>query len=559
MGPARSGARRRASPRIGVAQRHHAIERRLRAQAARGQHLHTASLLDRHAPRRHGDRRNLQYIHLLARRDQFRKRRQGFSTIVARRREQVHVERVPPRERTADGQGFVVAAEAGLDGAVERMHRGSLRQPLAHHRGRAKFAVDKLARSSASIQGGGLVPFLIVLASLIALNAWMTRRVLRAPQQYLHNKRMLVPGIWIIPFMGALLARDQLRAYVPAEATPAESEAGVRPLEAREPAPQHVSAAGVADFELAPHIAHSSGFPWLDWEAVAAWVGSIDSDPPGARGQALAACRRAWLLQLRDALGPEFLLHESESALVLSSLEPNVVRATAGYVAKTRQRVAKLLGGLAHLPSDEKSILVVFDDEDSCYHYIGALYPADGEFAFSGGMFINAGCPHFVTRRADLAQIETVIAHELTHSAVSPLQLPLWLDEGIAVNTERKLTGVPHSIYTPPQMHAKHLQFWGEPEIHQFWSGESFHRPDDGQMLSYDLARILVENLAQRWDAFEAFVSHARRSDAGAQAASEHLDIDLGAAVCALLQREPSAAWAPVAAMDETPVTAARL
>jgi hypothetical protein len=65
------------------------------------------------------------------------------------------------------------------------------------------------------------------------------------------------------------------------------------------------------------------------------------------------------------------------------------------------------------------------------------------------------------------------------------------------VNTQHKLTGVPPSIDTPPQMHATHLQFWGESEIQQFWSGESFHRPDDGQMLSYDLARILVGNLAQ--------------------------------------------------------------
>jgi hypothetical protein len=289
----------------------------------------------------------------------------------------------------------------------------------------------------------------------------------------------------------------------------------------------------------------ANGFPWPDWNAVAEWTQSIPPDRPADRKQATEQCRRAWLLHLRDALGPDFLLDESEHALILSSLEPAVVRATANYVAKTRQRVAKLLGSLGNLPQDQKSVLIVFDDQDSYYRYIGALYPDEGEFAFSGGMFINAGCAHFVTQRGDLAQVEPVIAHELTHSALAHLELPLWLDEGIAVNTQHKLTGVPHSLYTPQQMRAKHRQFWGETEIQQFWAGDSFHRPDEGQMLSYDLARILVGHLAARWSEFEQFASGAAREDAGAKAASEHLGVNLGACVCALLEQTPSHGWAP--------------
>jgi hypothetical protein len=400
---------------------------------------------------------------------------------------------------------------------------------------------------------------LIVITCLIALNAWMTRRVLRAPDEHLDKKWMLVAGIWIMPLMGAWIARNQLRAAVPGAAQTAEERAWERALESREPAPERVSASGVTDLELQAHITHSHGFPWLDWGAVADWTKSIQPEPAEVRERATDQCRRAWLLHLRDALGPDFLVHESEHALVLSSLEPKVVRATANYVEKTRQRVSKLLGSLADLPIDQGSILVVFDDEDSYYRYVGTLYPEDGEFAFSGGMFIDAGCPHFVTRRADLAQIEPVIAHELTHSAMSHLELPLWLDEGIAVNTQHKLTGVPHSLHTPQQMRAKHLAFWNETEIQQFWAGDSFHRPDDGQMLSYDLARILVDNLARQWPDFERFASQAVRGDAGAQAAAQHLGVDLGACACALLGREPSDGWTPRPAttMAELPARAA--
>jgi len=160
-------------------------------------------------------------------------------------------------------------------------------------------------------------------------------------------------------------------------------------------------------------------------------------------------------------------------------------------------------------------------------------------------MLINAGCPHFVVRRADLASIEPVIAHEMTHSAVSHLRLPLWLDEGIAVNTEHKIAGATQGLFTPHELRAKHLQFWGEQEVQQCWSGEAFHRTDDGNMLSYDLARIVVDQLGRSWNAFEQFVLHADRADAGALSAREHLGVDLGAYVCALFERQPATNWSP--------------
>lgn len=45
-------------------------------------------------------------------------------------------------------------------------------------------------------------------------------------------------------------------------------------------------------------------------------------------------------------------------------------------------------------------------------------------------------------------------------------------------------------------------------------------------MLSYDLARIIVEQLAKDWEAFQDFVLAADRADAGS-AAHKHLDLGL--------------------------------
>jgi hypothetical protein len=222
-----------------------------------------------------------------------------------------------------------------------------------------------------------------------------------------------------------------------------------------------------------------------------------------------------------------------------------VARATARYVTTTRQRIERLLPGMADFPVKEKNILLVLDDEDTYYRDVAQFYGEGGEFARSGGMFIHFGCPHFVLVAADLAAIEPVIAHEMTHNALAHLHLPTWLDEGLAVNTERRLKGAPPAQHTPAQLHGLHQRFWTPERMQEFWSGMSFQRTDDGNLLSYELARILVEHMARDWAAFTAFVKAAQRSDAGAQAAQDLLAMDLGRSVGALLDRDDTRGWAP--------------
>jgi hypothetical protein len=94
----------------------------------------------------------------------------------------------------------------------------------------------------------------------------------------------------------------------------------------------------------------------------------------------------------------------------------------------------------------------------------------------------------------------------------------------------------------------------GDAEIQEFWSGKSFLRNDDGNMLSYDLARIMVAQLSKDWTSFRSFVLASNLADAGAAAASEYLGIDLGTVACALLENESNPAWAPnPAAWQEAP------
>lgn len=383
--------------------------------------------------------------------------------------------------------------------------------------------------------------YITLLATVVLiLNVFATRSVRRgADARFKQN--MLIAMIWLVPFVGVFLALGHITPHAPTARKHEPLEGTVDGA-----APMIVQVAGFPDFDVQSQFVEAHGFTLIDVDAFNQWLAA--SPPASASDKACIA--RAWLMHMREACGPEFRLVETEHALILSPLGSRVLRATATFIATTRKRITAVLRDLAAFPEGGKSVLLVLHDEDAYYQYVSAYYPDSGEFSFSSGMFINSSVPHFVVPFAELSAIEAVIAHEMTHSALSHLTLPRWLDEGLAVNTEQRLTGVPRLIYTPQEMHEKHLRYWGAAEMQQFWTGESFFRTDDGNLLSYELARILVAHLSADWDRFARFVIHAQREDGGGLAAREHMSVELGALVCALLEQPFSAEWEPAAVSD---------
>ncbi|WP_341676785.1 hypothetical protein [Niveibacterium sp. SC-1] len=392
---------------------------------------------------------------------------------------------------------------------------------------------------------------LLFVAFWLALNVLVTRR-LWLLRHRLHATGMRIAMVWLVPFIGAGIS---LLDTVSAKRQLAAEQAPVR-VWAHEPAPDEVPGVGVGSFPLRSHLIIAHGFALVDWSAAEDWLSTIAN--ANDRDSARLDLHRAWLEHLRESLGETFWLHESDDALIVSSLDPALVAAMSRFVATTRQRVPLTLGALASFPPQLKSVVLVMDNEDAYYAYSSLYGAADGEQALSGGCFINAACPHFVVRRADLSVIEPVIAHELTHSALTHLRLPLWLDEGLAVNTEQRIVGARQGLYTPRELRQKHVAFWNDASIQQFWTGASFHRPDDGNLLSYDLARILVAQMSHAWPAFERFVLAAEREDAGAASARAHLSFDLGAYVRLVCEREPDGSWQPTVAVSPDDIVPAQ-
>ena len=75
--------------------------------------------------------------------------------------------------------------------------------------------------------------------------------------------------------------------------------------------------------------------------------------------------------------------------------------------------------------------MLAFHDTDTYYDYIADMYPETGEFALTGGMFIDRGYGHLAMCMAYAGDHDRTIAHELSHALLRHLPLPLWLNEGV--------------------------------------------------------------------------------------------------------------------------------
>lgn len=294
-----------------------------------------------------------------------------------------------------------------------------------------------------------------------------------------------------------------------------------------------VAEAGGRVFALGDGARWLDGLPHPDWAAIGAWVGSFGE---AARPQAWLACERAWLAWLASVLGGNYRLYESPIALLLTTQSPRLAQLTLDYVAVTARRVRGVLEELAQPADLGKELLIVFDDDDTYYTYLSGFYPEGGEYAQSSGVHLDDGCAHYATCNADLHAMEPVIAHEMTHGFLGHLPLPTWLDEGIAVNVEQRLTRQGETVWESLELMARHRTSWSPALIQMFWSGETFCQPGEASTLSYDLARLMVNAMAGDWSAFKRFVADADRADAGAAAADRHLELDLGRCVQGVLE-----------------------
>jgi len=289
--------------------------------------------------------------------------------------------------------------------------------------------------------------------------------------------------------------------------------------------------------DIAMHWRAGTSMPIPDWDAL--WNAAPGTaEAPALHKYSLQAAQ-AWLHALKTHLGASYATSASEHFLLLSPLPSRSANLTLQACERMRHRILRALPDIASTQGYGPHVVLVFDTHDAYYAYIDNYYTEPGEYAYSSGMFLQYGYGHFVFAMDQLATMEPIIAHELTHCLVAHLSLPAWLNEGTAVGMEKRLcprdADPRDAAFALRERTAKRTAFWNEATIQQFWSGKSFMRPDEGNMLSYELGEDLTRLLSRDYDRFAAFANAVRREDAGAAAASGCLGIELGDAAAAIL------------------------
>jgi hypothetical protein len=291
---------------------------------------------------------------------------------------------------------------------------------------------------------------------------------------------------------------------------------------------------------LAAHVDVGHGFPIPRWSDIAGQL--PEGLGPDALNAFWGAAAAAWLERMRAALGDGFEVRASDNFLLLAHAERRYADLLLKHAERSLRRILATLKDVAADFGYGQHVVMLFDDKDQYYRYVSNYYPEEGEFSLSSGMYVNRGYGHLVLVKDDLWTVEPIVAHELTHACLAHLPMPCWLNEGLAVNLEGVLSRPVQRLHTPAELQEMHREFWNAERIQEYWSGDSFHRPDEGNLLSYHLGETMVTVLSQDYEPFLAFAGTADLADAGDAAARAHLDLTLESLAGAILG---DGEWAP--------------
>lgn len=235
----------------------------------------------------------------------------------------------------------------------------------------------------------------------------------------------------------------------------------------------------------------ANNLPQPRWQEI---IDQIDALPESEQDHAWIECIRQWLNALAEALGPDASIVRCDDLFCISSCNGDQAEILTPWIAHALDRIIARVG--EHRTSEMRGprVVILLSDTERYYDYIDHYYQDDGEYGASGGVCIQQGYYHIVCGPGDFSTRQLILAHELTHLALAPLTIPLWLDEGLAQIMEERITGTSY-FHLDREIRQRHIAFWSESSLQPFWSGEAFGRPGETQELSYHLAEVLTRNL----------------------------------------------------------------
>jgi hypothetical protein len=274
--------------------------------------------------------------------------------------------------------------------------------------------------------------------------------------------------------------------------------------------------------------------PVPDWDRVGEWVELYV--PPEDQYRVWTELALQWLHLINERFRDGYHILETEHFLIFGDRAQFSLNFLGRFAEATRRSLLRSLPGLGKFTTPGKTPILIFSGNEAYYTHVSD-YHGDGEYGGSAGMHIRTTYDHIALLHLHQADIHTALVHELTHCALSHLEIPLWLEEGLTQLFEHDLGNKQFSLN--PKEVAEQKSFWRSEGLEAFWSGEGFSSPGDVQKYSYQLAeilmRLLLTDYQPRWFGFDQtpvralmnFIRFADRSDAGAAAAEDYLGLTL--------------------------------
>lgn len=285
---------------------------------------------------------------------------------------------------------------------------------------------------------------------------------------------------------------------------------------------------------LADFLFGETDLPVPDWDRAAEWVQLyVDEADQHAVWTELAL---QWLHLTNEHFQDRYQILETPHFLLFGFPEETRLQPLGRFAEECRRGLLRSLPGLAKFTAPGKLPILIFAGNEAYYSHVGD-YHGDGEYGGSSGMHIRNRYDHVALAQLYKIDLFATMAHELTHAALSHLQMPLWLEEGLTQLFEHDLGNKPFAL--DPKEVGEQKVFWRETGLEQFWSGTGFSSPGDVQKYSYQLAeillRLLLTDYQPRWFGFDRtpvqtlmnFLRNAKRDDAGEAAAREYLGLSL--------------------------------
>lgn len=280
--------------------------------------------------------------------------------------------------------------------------------------------------------------------------------------------------------------------------------------------------------ELEDLLVTGAELPMIDWDAADSRAERLEGGDH-ARDLWRRALAAAWLERLKSELASP---HERWRTANVEGLAPAadqlsvvVRRAAEASFAAIQSALGDAWDGHPIPPVAIAAVAAI----DDYYSLKSAAYEAEGEFAGSGGCFLNRPFPIILLPTSTRWSVESTIAHELTHHALSGLSLPLWAEEGLTQMMEERVTRQT-SFRVDRELVERHVAHWSSRGLQAFWSGDAFRSAaEDDQELAYHLAELLARRmLADRPKEYLAFLKQCDHDDHGADAARRRLGMTLG-------------------------------